>query len=258
MSDERVATFGAAVLASGGPDKLAKKLGVPHKALIELAGKPMIEYVTDALVECPELERVVVVAHEAGAAPHLKTDLAVVQPQGESYMDAIAAAADALSDMDYVLICTCDVPMLTAEAAGHFVQSCRSCPSADLAYSIVKASVAQSGSPEMQRTVVKLVEASFVSGCMAAMTRRFVDENIERLGEVFAQRKSKIGLGRLLGWPFVGKLLLKKLSLVAVVKRAEELLGCEVLVVISPHPCVGFDVDKVSDVVIARRWAVSR
>ncbi len=258
MSDESVATFGAAILASGGPDKLAKKLGVPHKALIELAGRPMIAYVMDALMECPELQRVVVVAHDAGAAPHLKTDLPVIQPQGESYMDAVEAAADALSDMDYVLICTCDVPTLTAEAVSHFVQSCRSRPSADLAYSIVKASVAQSGFPQMRRTVVKLVEESFVSGCMAAMTRRFLDENIERLGEVFAQRKSIIGLGRLLGWRFVGKLLLKKLSLVGAVRRAEELLGCEVLVVISPHPCVGFDVDKVSDLVVARRWAANR
>lgn len=258
MSDARVARFGAAILASGGPDKLAKELGGPHKALIELAGKPMIEYVIDALAECPELDRIVVVAHESGIGSHWQTDLPLVYPQGDSYMDAVEAAKDALSDMDCMLICTCDAPMLTPEAVSHFVQSCRSRPSADLAYSVVKASVVQSRFPEMRRTVVKLVEESFMSGCLAAMTRRFLDEHIERLGEVFAQRKNIIRLGRLLGWSFVGKLLLQKLSLVAAVRRAEEILGCEVLVAISPHASVAFDVDKTSDLEIARRWAASR
>lgn len=249
------ARFGAAVLANGPPDSLAREVGTAHKALIEFAGRPMIDYVLDALVACEEIDKVIVVAHESGAAPHLGTRVPVIRPQGESFVDAIAQAAETLSDCDYVLTCTCDVPMLTEAAVRHFVTACRNSPGADLAYGIVKGSVVKAAYPTTIRTTVDLVEGRFVSGCFGAMTRRFLHGNMDRLRAAFAARKSKIALGRLLGWRFVGKLLLRRLSLVSVVRRAEELLGCEALVVISPHAEIAFDVDKLDDLELARQWA---
>ncbi len=258
MSENTKPSFAAAIVAGGGPDKLARQLKVPHKALIELGGKPQIDYVIEALRQCPELDKVIIVAHEAGAAPHLDTDLPIVRPQGESFVDAIEAAAEALSEFDHLVICTCDAPMLTAEAVSHFVQVCRNRPSADLAYSVVKASVVRAALPDTRRTTVKLVEEDFTGGCLGALTRRFVDHNMSNIRRFFAARKRKIELGSLLGWRFVVKLLLRRLSLVAVIRRAEELLGCEVLVVISPHPGIAFDIDKPGDLEVARQWAAGR
>ena len=254
-TEGRRAVFGAAVLANGPPDALASGLGVAHKALIDVGGRPMIDYVLDPLVACAEIERVVIVAHPSGAAPHLQTDLPIIQPRECGFDDAIVAAAEALADCDYILTCTCDVPMLTTAAIEHFVASCRNSPGADLAYGIVKGAVVRAAYPGTRRISVNLVEGSFMSGCFGAMTRRFMHNNMDRLRAAFAARKSKIALGRLLGWAFVGKLLLRRLSLVSIVRRAEELLGCEALVVISPHPEIAFDVDKPDDLELARQWA---
>ncbi len=258
MPEARMATFAAVILASGGADKLATKVGAPHKATIDLNGTPMINFVADALTQCPELDKVVVVAHPSGALPHLRLDIPVVTPDGDTFVDAIQAGADACSECDYILICTCDAPMLTAEAVSHFVQTCHNSPGADLAFAIVKASVAKQDFPEMKRTTIKLVEGEFSSGCLGAMTRRFIDNNMDRLREVFELRKSKIALGNLLGWQFVVKLILRKLSLVSIVKRAEHIIGCQALVVISPFAGVAFDVDKQSDLQIAQQWAANR
>ncbi len=258
MSENAQPTFAAAILASGGADKLARKLKVPHKALIELGGKPQIDYVIKAVRQCPELDEVIIVAHESGAAPHLDTDLPIVRPQGESFADAVEAAGEALREFDYLVICTCDAPMLTPEAVSHFVQACRNRPSADLAYSVVKASVVRAELPNTKRTTVNLVEEAFISGCLSAMSRHFLEHNLEQVRVFFAARKSKIALGSLLGWRFVVKLLLKRLSLVATVRRTEEILGCEALLVISPHPGVAFDIDKVSDLRLARQWLADR
>jgi len=249
------ARFGAAILANGAPDSLAGEVGAPHKALIDVGGRAMIDYVIEALQACEEIDRLIIVAHETGAAPHLQTDVPVIRPQGQGFDDAIVAAAEELSDCDYVLTCTCDAPMLTEAAIRHFVTSCRNSPGADLAYGIVKGSVVQAAYPRTVRTTVDLVEGRFVSGCFGAMTRRFLDNNMDRLRAAFAARKSKIALGRLLGWRFVGKLLLRRLSLVSIVRRAEQLLGCEAVVVISPHAEIAFDVDKLDDLELARQWA---
>jgi molybdopterin-guanine dinucleotide biosynthesis protein A len=249
------ATFGAAILANGGADALAQQHGAPHKALIDLNGRPMLDYVLEPLMSCDALDRVMVVAHETGAAPHIGSGVPLVTPEGDGFNDAILAAAEATADFDYLLICTCDVPMLTTDAVEHFVATCRNSPGADLAYGIVKEEVVQSAYPDTIRTTVDLVEGSFVSGCFGAMTRRFLDNNMDRLQAAFAARKSKIALGRLLGWGFVGKLLLRRLSLVSIVQRAEQLLGCETLVVISPHAEIALDVDKADDLELARQWA---
>jgi molybdopterin-guanine dinucleotide biosynthesis protein A len=258
MSQNSQPRFGAAILASGGADKLAHGLGVPHKALIQLEGRALIDYVIAALKGCPELDRIVIVAHDDGAGPHLHTDVEVVRPQGGGFIEAIEAAGKALDDCDYLLLCTCDVPMLTPDAVSHFVQACRNRPGADFAYSVVKAPVVRAAFPASRRTVVNLVEGGFTSGCLGAMTGHFLDDNMDRIREFFGARKSKIALARLLGWRFLGKLLVRRLSLVGVIRRAEELLGCEVLPVISPHASVAFDIDKMSDLQIARQWAASR
>ena len=258
MSDDPQPRFGAAVLASGAADRLAQSVGVPHKALIEIAGRAMIDYVIEALQGCAELDKLVVVASDDGAAEHLQSDLTIVKPEGSSILDTIETAAEALSDSDYLILCTCDAPMLTPEAVSHFIKTCRNRPGADFAHSVVKAPVVRAALPDVRRTVVHLVEGGFVSGCMSAMTQSFVDNNMDRIRQFFGVRKSKIALAHLLGWRFLGRLLLKRLSLVGVVSRAEELLGCEVLPVISPYASVAFDVDKMSDLQIARQWAANR
>jgi len=258
VSENSQPTFAAAILASGGQDALARECDVPHKALVPLNGRKQIEYVIDALRECPAIAKLVIVAHDGGAAPYLRTDLPVIRPRGTNFVEGIKAAAEALAGFDYMLICTCDAPMLTCEAVTHFVQACRNRPTADLACSVVKASVVKSAFPEARRTIVRLVEESFVSGCLTAMSKAFIANNLSRVTECFAARKSKTALARLLGWRFLAKLLLRRLSLVAVIKRAEEILGCEALVVISPYPGVAFDVDKPSDLQTARQWVAGR
>ncbi|MFP3904412.1 MAG: hypothetical protein ACLFWB_09255, partial [Armatimonadota bacterium] len=103
-----------------------------------------------------------------------------------------------------------------------------------------------------------LKEARFTGGALAMMTRDFLSHNFQYLREAYARRKNLFALGNLLGWRFVVKLLLKRLSLVRVLQRAEELLKCQVLAVISPYASVAFDIDRVQDLATVREWAQTK
>jgi molybdopterin-guanine dinucleotide biosynthesis protein A len=248
-------TFGAAILAGGGPDSLARKLDVPHKALIPLNGARVIDYVMDTFEQIPEFERVIVVAHRDGALEHLDDDWDVVETTGDSFVETIESAAEAMPEVDRMIVCTCDVPMIEPDAVRHFISSCRNSPNADLVWAIIEQGTLKDEFPEARRTFAKLKEARFTGGGLAMMSRSFIRNNYEQLKAAYARRKNIFALGNLLGWRFVVTLLLGRLSLVRVLNRAEELLGCQVVAVISPYASVAYDVDGVKHLAVARQWA---
>lgn len=251
-------TYGAAILAGGEPDRLARRLEVPHKALIPLNGGRVIDYVMEALTQVPELERVIIVAHRDGALGHLDTGMTVVETEGDGFVETIESAADALPGMDRLILCTCDVPMIQPEAVSHFISSCENSPGADLAWAIVEQSTFEEQFPESQRTFVNLKEARFTGGGLTMMSKPFIANNYQLLKDAYARRKNIFALGNLLGWRFVVTLLLGRLSLVRVLTRVEELLGCEAVAVISPYASIAYDLDDVKHLAIAREWAQRR
>ncbi|MFO7945928.1 MAG: nucleotidyltransferase family protein [Armatimonadota bacterium] len=255
---QKTPTYGAAILAGGPPDRLAQKMDVPHKALIPLDGGTVIDYVVDAVRGVSDLEKVIVVAHREGAFGHLDVDVPVVETTGNSFVETIETAAEALPDVDRLILCTCDVPMLEPQAVAHFIKSCTNSPEADVAWAIVEEKTVRAKFPHASRTFVKLTEARFTGGALAMMTRGFLSHNFQYLRDAYARRKNIFALGNLLGWRFVVKLLLRRLSLVRVLQRAEQLLDCQVLAVISPYASVAFDIDGVKDLAAVREWAQTR
>lgn len=252
---ETQSTYGAAILAGGGPDKLAGKRGVPHKALIPLNGKRIIDYVLQAFERVRNLERTIVVAQADGALGHLNTETEVVETEGDSFVETIETGAEAMPEVDRLIVCTCDVPMIEPEAVSHFINSCGNSPRADVAWAIIKENTFEEQFPGARRTFANLKEAKFTGGGLAMMSKTFIANNYERLKDAYARRKNIFALANLLGWRFVVTLLLGRLSLVSVLKRAEELLGCHAVAVISPYPSVAYDVDSLEHLATAREWA---
>ena len=70
--------------------------------------------------------------------------------------------------------------------------------------------------------------------------------------QAIAMRK-KPQLSRLLGVRFILKYILKQLSIEEIESRVEDVLQFRGVGVISPYPQVGIDVDKPSDLQLARR-----
>jgi hypothetical protein len=74
----------------------------------------------------------------------------------------------------------------------------------------------------------------------------------DRIEQAFALRKRPLQLSRLLGFKFLIKLLTGRLEVAEIEARVEEILGMKGAGILSLYPEIGVDVDKPSDLNLAR------
>jgi len=245
---------GAAILAGGLADeKLSEKTQTREKALTAIRGRPMLAYVIEAVKSCPAIDEVViacpadfdVMKRDWGGIRHTATD-------GPDPIDSIVAGAQALPLADKVLICACDLPLLTPAAIGEFVAQGLEAD-ADCCYPIIEQRVVEAEFPGCPRTYVRFRDGRFTSGNIALVERGFVIAQRDRIHKAFSVRKSPLKIAALLGPMTVLGLALGTASVAGVADRAAKALNCSAAVVKCQHAEVAFDVDKLSDLELAEQ-----
>ena len=99
----------------------------------------------------------------------------------------------------------------------------------------------------------KLPEGEFTGGNMMLLDKR-VTINKQELGrEIYALRKSPLRLANWLGWSFILKAVLRKLTLQAAEDRVSELLAPS-KAIITQYAGIGMDVDKPSDLKLVEKY----
>jgi hypothetical protein len=93
----------------------------------------------------------------------------------------------------------------------------------------------------------------FTGGNGVVLARDFVSPRRELIAHLFAARKSPLKLASMFGLGFIFGLLTGRLSISQLEARAGELIHGRVSAIISPYPELGFDVDKLSDLLLARQ-----
>ena len=104
----------------------------------------------------------------------------------------------------------------------------------------------------MQRTYVKLREGVFTGGNLALISPKVIRENFEMFKKASAMRKKPLQLCTLLGWKCLFKLILGRLAIHEIEERVAKIFHFTAVGVASPFPEVGIDVDKPSDLQLAR------
>ncbi len=242
----------AIVLAAGTqPEPVSQASGLAHKAMLEIGGRAVVNRVIKALQAAQLVGEVVVVtAPDSPVQDVLVEGTAWVESAGESFADTIMSGLEYHKDCQEALLVTGDLPLLTAEAVDHFVDEALD-SGAELCYSMVSAQRADSLYGTAGHVVVRLGDGAYTGGNLALISREFVEREQQQLKRAFASRKNPIRLARLLGSRFIFRYLLGRLTVADIVQRANQILGCEVMVVESPYPEISFDVDKPDHIAIA-------
>ncbi|NLJ86153.1 MAG: NTP transferase domain-containing protein [Firmicutes bacterium] len=242
----------AVVLAGArNTGRLREVDGSFYEASIQIAGRPMVYYVLDALAAVPEIRRIVVAAPPGAFQGDWQGKVSFV-PAGDSLMDNIRIGMNALDTDAKVLIVTSDIPLLNPGAVSDFIQRCQE-READIYYPIISRQANDREFPGVQRTYVRLREGVFTGGNMALISPKVIQAYQPMIEQAIAMRKKPWQLSRLLGVRFILKYILKQLSIEEIESRVEDVLQFRGVGVISPYPQVGIDVDKPSDLQLARR-----
>lgn len=253
----------AALVLAGAPNDgpLKEASDARYEALIDVGGRPMIEYVLDVLREAPTVGPVAIVGpKDIGAAATLQDEL-LVGPGG-SLLDNLERGARVLRSeghTGHLLVVTSDIPLVTVEALETFLARCRERREAgaahgadfDAYYPMVRRDASEARFPGVRRTYVSLRDGQFTGGNFALLNPDMVIERRHLFDQVVALRKDPVGMARLLGFGFIVRFLLRRLSAGDIERVVREKLGIHGAVIEVPHAEVGFDVDKPSDLAIA-------
>lgn len=242
-----------ALVLAGSPNDGPLKECSPesYEALIPIGKKTMVEYVVDALKASERINRIVVVGPPDELKKKLTGEVAVVS-SGGNIMQNVLAGLKQLPAAGYVLLATCDIPLITPQAIEDFLDLCKN-RRADLYYPIIPRSVVEKKYDQAKRTYVTLKEGEYTGGNLFLLNPVVVEICMSKGQELVDARKSPIKLCRLLGTGFLLKFLLRSLSLGEAESRVSTLLGVNGAVVISNYPEVGVDVDKPVDLELAAR-----
>ncbi len=245
----------AVVLAGGEGAVIDPTIRI--KGLVPVAGKPMVEWVVDALIAAETVGEIAVVvptAENLGAWAD-KADKIVVS-KGR-FMDNAIAGVDSFRNERSVLGATGDLPALTPEAIDDFViQSMER--GADFSYPLVRKEDMLEQFPGSERTFVRIAGGPVTGGNTMVVTPALISRAREIGQRFFETRKSPLRMARVVGVPFIFKMAMGTLDPVDVEQKLGEILGGTCAAIYTRHASIGADVDKPLDVVVAERILFER
>lgn len=244
------------MLAGGPLDDVARlQPGAPNKAFVDIAGRTLVGRVLSALRGSAAVGRIVVVAPPS-ERDHPDLRLAdELRPDGARITESLRNGLDGFAPDACVLIAASDLPVLTVPAVDDFIGRLRALD-ADVVYGCVERGVHMRRYPDVPHTWARMRDGTFCGGGVFSIKPRampFLERFIEQLG---AARKHPFKLASFFGWDMLASFALGRLSIARAEARASKILGAPVRALVSPYPETCVNVDRVSDVALARRLTV--
>lgn len=242
----------AIVLAGSRPgrDPFAEQFGTDLKALIPVAGEPMVRRPVRALLRSGSIARIIVLAQEtAQIAAALPDDprLSVRSSKG-----TIAETMLELIDTDGaewpLLVTTADHALLDAATVE---QMCREADATDIAIGVVERANLMERLPETTRTWLKFRGGAYTGANLFALSSPKVRTAIETWQSVEQDRKKAWRMIALLGPVALMCVALRLVSLDDVLAQLGGRLGLAIKAVRLSNPLAGVDVDKAEDRALA-------
>ncbi len=245
------------VLAGGRPrpgDSLWPQAGGRPKAMIEIAGRPMIAWVLDALRSSRHIDRLIVVGLDANA--DLPRDVEAVADQGDLVGNLYAGIAR-LSEASPAAYCWSDIPLAAAPMFDRYIEATTD-PELDVNAGLVPKTLLQTRYPETEDLWLRLAEGSFIAADFGLFHPRHAARLRPQIERLAPQRKHAWRQALSVGLPLLVRFATGRLSIPVLVGHLERRfeMRCGVRVVSDPE--LGLDVDTAGGLELCRRVLAKR
>lgn len=248
----------AIVTAGGIPqpgDKLYAYSNGDPKALIDVAGKPMIQWVLDALGDAKNVDQVIVIGLSPKSALTCKKPLHYVSNQGRMLANITAGVNKSLElnpKGEYALVVSADIPALEGGMVDWLVKTCMQTKD-DLYYGVCPREVMESRFPESNRTYTKLKDMEVCGADINVTHVRMVTEHLDTWEKLIGNRKSPVRQAGVIGIDTLIQFALRQFTLQGLVERASQRIGIEGRAIIWDKAEACMDVDKPHQLEIMRQ-----
>lgn len=228
------------------PDELAQFTRSPRKALVPIAGQPMVWHVVQSLRESGRIGRIVIVGMGPEDGVEFGTEIDYL-PNGDSMWDNQNAAVRFLEEVGsadrFIFSVAADAPLLTGTIINEFIDRAQPLDQ-DLYWGIVAKEVMVRTFPLSQRSYMPLREGRFCSGDIYLGRVRAALAIQTQMRAFLDNRKSVFRQLRLLGISTIFRFIFRRLSISHMEAVAERLFGVQGKPVILPYAEAGMDIDK--------------
>ena len=239
-----------AIVIAGGVPQEGEPLydytqGKP-KALLDIAGKPMIQWVFDALCKADTVGQIVVVGLDEDNDLSCTKAIAYIPSQGGIVENIRAGVNKIIKEnptANHVLAVSSDIPAITPEIVNWNVQAALETDE-DVYYNLIPRQVMEERFPNSNRSYARFKDIEVCGGDMNVLRTQLVTQNDELWKKIVAARKNVFKQAALIGYDTLFLLLFRLITLDDAVRRVTKRLNLKGRGILCPFAEVGMDVDK--------------
>ncbi len=217
-----------------------------HKVLIDILGKPMIQWVLDALSESKRIDRVIIAGLPPKTPLKYKRKLTIIENQGDLFDNIRAGAIELVKgnpNIKQAIIVSGDVPGVQGHMLDWLVENVEK-DDLDFYYTVVEKATIEKTFPSAKRSYTKLKDMEVCGGDAIGFRPQILMQPSTRFHKLIEARKSALKQAGMLGIDNVILMLLHLISLKEAERRVTSRLHITGRVFLSPFAELGMDVDK--------------
>ena len=239
-----------AVVTAGGipqPDELLYPytLGKP-KAMLDVCGKPMVQWVLDALSDSKRVDRVILIGLTEESGVTCAKPLTFI-PNQLSMIENILAGINKVLETNpsatQVMLVSSDIPAITSEMVDWEVET-TSQYDVDLCYNVTTRETVEARYPDSKRTYLRLKDVDACGADINVIHTSVVSMNMDIWEKLTESRKNPIKQAAMLGFDTLLMVMLHMVTLEDAVKKVTSRLHITGRAIICPYAEVAMDVDK--------------
>ncbi|MCX8062384.1 MAG: NTP transferase domain-containing protein [Anaerolineales bacterium] len=216
------------------------------KALLQIAGKPMIQWVLEALENAAQISHVVVVGTPLPEEVLTSKVQAILPNQGEMLSNILEGMKKVLeldATAHHVVLVSSDIPAITGEMVDWLVQTTMQTDE-DVFYTVIERQVMEAKYPHSRRSYTHLKDIEVCGGDMNVVRATLAAGNQEMWKKIIAARKNVFKQAALIGIDTLLLLLIRQITLEQAVRTVAARMKITGRAIVCPYPEMGMDIDK--------------
>jgi GTP:adenosylcobinamide-phosphate guanylyltransferase len=224
------------------------------KAMLDIAGKPMIQWVLDALSASEKIDHVILIGLSEKSGVTCSKPTYYLSNEGHMLTNIVIGVNKALElnpKTERVLIVSSDIPALTTEMVDWLVCEIEKEPT-DIYYGVIPRDVMEKRYPDSRRTWTHLKDMDVCGADINAAHVRMATEHLDLWEDLIGNRKSPLRQAATIGFGTLLLVALRQIALADLARRVCERIGIHGKVIVWPWAEAGMDVDKPHQLEIMR------
>jgi GTP:adenosylcobinamide-phosphate guanylyltransferase len=225
------------------------------KALVDVAGKPMVQWVLDALSSAQTVDSVIIVGLTDKMGLQCSKKMYFISNQGKMVENLQAGGRKAREinpQAGHVLLVSSDIPGITGEIVDWVVNTDMQ-TDLDVYYHVIQREVMEKRYPGCKRTWTRLKGLEVCGGDMNVVRlKMLLGEETDIWHKITDARKSPLKQAALVGFDTAFLLLTGRLTLEKAESNVMKRLNLTGKAILCPYAEVGMDVDKLFQLELMR------